>query len=331
MNILTLSEVPTFPPPAFVQKVLSLGFGTGPWTRKDFDARWGRSSANRFVDDGKKAGWLLSPYQNSFYVPGAQDLALMPWLPPPVRAELAIARGLAMAGLRFWCLSAWLSDAGLESGGPLFVIDLRGPAGEAPPARPRRGLPFPEALAVVPKMPPLRGPGITRSVQLPRGEPQRVPPSALALDVLAPEAAERGRKEAARLAERTLGADDARTLRFVVSLSVSDPAWALALATSLGIPRIEERLPELWRQAAEADTRRQLRKGMRRGNMGSLKQRALKWMGTFVQPAPNSAWSVGVGESARSYLFVPDALWREVAAGAFARRYQDIERLGASR
>src|SRR2546427_8953545 len=117
-------EVPIFPPRAVIDRVLELGFLSGAWRRQELADRWGDSVANKFIQDAKEFGWLVSPFANEFYVPPAQDLMVVCWLPQPQRQEFVISRTLAATRLRYWCLSSWMRELGLEFREPLFVTDL---------------------------------------------------------------------------------------------------------------------------------------------------------------------------------------------------------------
>ncbi|MCA1813940.1 MAG: hypothetical protein LC624_08310 [Halobacteriales archaeon] len=310
-------DIPSFPSSAFVEKVLDLGFGSGAWTRGDFEECWGKSAANKFVADGKRCGWLLSPYQNTFFIPAARDLAIMGWLPDVARAELGIGRALAASGLRSWCFSAWLSSVELGIGVPLFVSDLRDGAG----TRARR-VPFPDNMVVVSDMPPPGLPDVWRSALVSRGA-GRVSSAPGLL----------GRRPRATLPSRLEELDssapgvtaDPRSLSFIASPGVRDPAWVLALLISLGLPRIEERLSGITEMLVQADGGRSSGKPATKASRAAFKQRAARYAGAFGAPAPVTAWDERKRDA--SLLLLPPALWREVDSTAFSRRFSEVERL----
>src|SRR5438552_2110533 len=115
---------PEFPPPFVIERTRRLGFGTGPWSRETLVEAWGAPTADKYIADAKAAGWLVSPRRGVYHVPPAQDIMLVAWLPEPARSEFLIARTLAAANVRAWCLSAWCRDQGLALAEPVFVTDL---------------------------------------------------------------------------------------------------------------------------------------------------------------------------------------------------------------
>jgi len=323
-----VSRPPSFPPPALVAKVLELGPGSGPWSRSELAARWGESSANKFIAEAKDAGWVVAPVTNAFYVPPARDLMTVNWLTGIAKQEFVLARTLAAGGFRCWCLSSWARRVGIETDKPLFVTDLSTPPertstiqSKAPPpasiaernrhvAERIRTLPFLGNVILVPFLPQSRwigeeeiavvGPGVTTTTQSPSwilGSPAKQEPSS----------------------PSTRPGDEAR-LSYPLAPAPDDPAWILALLAALGLARFNEVLPALTKKEAldEPPLRRLVRI--------PLGERIRNWGGLFSPPEPNANWRTAFQSGRSQYLLVPEWLWKESASLSNARRFQDLSR-----
>lgn len=326
---------PSFPPPALVDKVLELGFGSGPWRRSDLAERWGDSSANKFIADAKGAGWLVSPLINTFYVPPARDLMIVNWLAGLARTEFLISRMLAAAGFRSWCLSAWARSIGVETDEAVFVTDLgpapsEGPRAVAPTAPPPkaivdrnrslarriRTLPFLDNVILAPFLPQSRRVGETINVALPAGLPKKLVAPNWILDDLP-------KKEGSPLS-RSFGSpeSDARRISYPLTPVVDDIAWILACIGALGLPRFNEMLPGLVKKEARREP------PPLRAVRTALTSRIRNWAGLFSPPEPNTDWRT-VFESGRTqYLLVPASMWALAASLSNARRFQDLAQTG---
>lgn len=323
-------DVPSFPPDSVVAKALDLGFGSGPWDRAELSARWSESSANKFISDAKSFGWLISPFQNEFYVPPARDLSVVGWLPGFERQEFIVSRTLAALGVRYWCLSAWARARGLVFPQPLFVTDLGSlptgiptpPPEVTPPPESRLKqavgrrasswgrLPYLDSLIIVPEVPQTsRFARPTRTV-LTRGFPQKTGVKTWIL--------EEDWKDAP---DPEVGV---RAIQYPLSPDVDDVAWVVALLFSLGLPRIDEVLEETLREALVEEPR--LKDRLRRRQKkppAPLGRRIEQWAGLLSPPRPNDAWRELVAPGP-PYLLVPPELAADIATGAWARRFADL-------
>jgi hypothetical protein len=332
------SSIPTFPPPAVAERVLELGFGSGPWTRADLSDRWGDSSANKFIDDAKKAGWMVAPLNNTFYVPPARDLMIVNWLTGLAREEFILSRMLTAAGFRSWCFSAWARSVGIETAEALFVTDLAALApATAGPNRPSKApppkdladrnralldqigtLPFLENVLLVPFLPQSGRRGEEVTFQLPVGVAKKIQTPNWVLDP-GPRAA-----YPARPIPVTTGAPemDARRITYPLTPILDDVSWALALLAALGLPRFNERFADLFRTEAQREPL------LARAVRTPFAVRLRNWAGLFSPPEPNTNWRT-VFQSARTqYLLVPDSLWRQAASLTNAQRFQSLAQLG---
>lgn len=285
--------------------------------RSELARRWGAANANKFIQEAKEFGWLVSPFRGIFYVPPMEDLLVVGSLSDPQRREFLLSRTLAAAGYRFWCLSAWASLRGVELPGPAIVTDLsRGkrdvsqqkaeetgvPSVRAITERNRKiadglsALPVEESLVLVPYVPRIGGPDV------------RVP-------VVVPAAP-------ARVAEYAwLGAGETanavRTVTIVMSPGVADSAWIAALLQAIGIPRLRGVLPRLLAED----------RGQVKGGAKAMLDRVRNRMGLFGPPEPNERWGSVLATGQYPYLLVPPALWKEVIDTSFSMRYQSVSEL----
>lgn len=343
------SPTPSFPTPFVTEKVYQLGYGTGPWPRDRFVELWGAPSADKFVRDAKETGWLVSPERGVYYVPPAVDLMTVSWLGPALRKEYQIARTLGSRELKFWCLSAWCREQGLDLGGPIFVTDLSRGTGStirepAPtpvrrdgkqhqvyrpaPLAERRGaarerakrtghLPFLDNLLIVPEMPTLHHP----------------PERKLFLAPVSPEAEDTAQMEQTLMGGVSsliaLGAglitkawsgmqlvedvlqyrEKARGIPYALGPDLHDHDWILALLAALGIARAEEL-------------------ALRLAKKGPVDQMKVKRdVALLGPPEPNSDWASTITEGPFPYLLVPPLLWRQMGADQAARRARTLDRL----
>lgn len=304
-----MDGAPTFPPPSVVERAMELGFGSGPWERGALDARWGEPTANRFISDAKKAGWLLAPYRNQFFVPSARDLMVVDWLSGILREEFVISRMLAVLGLRSWCFSAWARKQGLVFPEPLFVSDL---APEAPGEA--RSPAFLDNLLIVPEVPPTSAFRPLTQAVLPAGISQAVGRPVSATDDMQ--------------STMTPPGALARMIPYELSPEVDDPAWVLALAAALPIPRIAERMEQIVNAQLEEDRKRPTTaaKGPRRKPAEAFLRRWERWQGRLGAPEPNRAWQERLKGKAFSYLLVPPSVWQELSSAGMAVRFESLGR-----
>ena len=324
------SGIQEFPPGFVVERTLELGFGSGPWSRRDLERRWTPSTANKYIQDAKKAGWLLSPFAGEFYVPVAQDLTVIPWLPTDRRLELITARTLEAAGMRPWCLSAWLRERGVVLRSPLFVVDLSGPrdvAGAEPGpsgiqriasrirerATALRGLPCEESIVVVPSVP--LGPGAVIQMRVLLGSGVAGRPGA------APRSADVKSGESTGSGPTPRG--DPGRVSYPLGPGIADEAWIAALLIALGIPRLRELVRE-WTEAGKGA------KGSRQSIAGSatipFDRRVRNWSAMIGDPAPNAAWKEELTRGLFPFLLVPGWLWEEISRSRTAARDTEISR-----
>lgn len=328
--------VPEFPPPFVTDRVRSLGYGTGPWQREQLVERWGAPTADKFIGDAKAAGWLISPFRGIYYVPAAQDLTVVSWLPEPARSEFLVSRTLTAARIPSWCLSAWARERGLEMGQPVFVTDLgvrdasrRLPAGKASGRKALRetaravaqglpSVPFLESLVIVPLMPPASDSALVREVLVPedpsmetrRQNAQNIGKTAAALADLAFSSLLSQRPDPAGAMEGVNEERKQRGIRYAVGRGVDDAAWIVAVLASLGTPRIEELV------ATQMDKTRP-------PDGGSVQ----RWAGLIGPPQPSTAWKEAVAQGPFPYLLVPPFLWSEMGADQAARRFRMLDGL----
>lgn len=323
---------PSFPTAGVAAKALELGFGSGPWSRSELAGRWSDSTANKFINDAKSAGWLISPFRDEFYVLPARDLAVVGWLPAFEREEFVVSRMLATLGIRYWCLSEWARRRGLLFPQPLFVTDLAdlpdpdafpapmlSPPGETRLAQAvaRRAsswprLPFLEHLVIVPTVPQTsRWPRAVRAV-LPLGFPQKGELTAWALEA------------------SPSGTDDptseTRAIPYPLAPDVDDPAWTAALVFSLGLPRVDELLDRALQEAVAEEPRVRKRAARKGRKPPPLSRRFERWAGLLGPPAGNASWRERV-PGGSPYLLVPSSLAAGVASAARARRFEDLRQV----
>lgn len=334
-----MAPAPEFPAPFVIERTRTLGFGTGPWTREQLVERWGTPTADKFIGEAKAAGWLVTPYRGTYFVPAAQDLMVVSWLPEPARAEFLVSRTLASADLPFWCLSEWCRRNGLELGAPVFVTDLgaaEAAGGEGPrqlrdrkaardaarkAATTRLTLPFLDNLLIVPLMPGMevrKEPAVSlvpepAETVATRRTRQVATQGIIALIGLASYALT---KEAPvgldeTLQERGSMEKTARGIAFSVGPAVSDPSWTVALLAALGTPRIEELVSRLLREKKAPDL-----------------AKVQRWAGWFGPPQPVAGWKEAIQSGPFPFLLVPPALWSEMGADQAARRFRMLERVG---
>lgn len=328
---------PTFPQPYVTDRIRQLGYGSGPWRREQLDQLWGPSLASKITSEAKAAGWLVSPYRGTYFVPAAGDLTVVPWLPEPLRDEFLVSRTLASGEVPYWCLSAWCRRRGLELGFPLFVTDL-GILSRRSKALPddrkalrnvavERGaavssLPFLEALLIVPAMPP---PAKEMDVETflatqdPAAEKRRQGQKMMGEFVVGVGAliALAFKKDISPL-DRELKKWQqkelqARAIPYQLGPELGDEAWILGLLASLGTPRLEELVA---RAASKIST--------------DLRARIQRWAGLIGPPQPNDNWTKSISEGPFPFLLVPGAIWKEMGADQAARRYRILDRLGAT-
>jgi hypothetical protein len=333
--------VPDFPSPSVIQRIQGLGYGSGPWSRETL-VRWlGEANAEKFITEAKSKGWLISPYRGTFYVPAAQDLAVVSWLPEPARTEFLVSRTLVAADIPYWCLSAWCREEGLEFNQAVFVtdLDLRSSpvntndrkalwAEARKRAGSQRPLPFLENLVIVPRMPPPSDEVQVRVTLVPeveavplRRQKERMTGQAaegiaglvglgasLLMDKVPeklPDAMFSASGELESMERR------ARGVSYAVGPAISDRAWIIALLACLGTPRIEEMIERLLRDASQEE-----------------KDAVIRWAAWFGPPQPNAGWKEAIPKGPFPYLFVPPVLWAEMGADQAARRFRMLQRLG---
>lgn len=352
---------PEFPPPYIVERTRSLGFGTGPWRREQLVQLWDAPMADKYVGEAKAAGWLVSPSRGVYYVPPVQDLVLVSWLPEPARSEFLISRTLAAADLRYWCLSAWCRDRGLDLGAPVFVTDLaeaRSPGATAGidrralrddltrRAEDRLAVPFLDNLLVVPALPKMGPPRwrLARIAESPRVETRQRAPGRVGLAagglvgfVLTAANLEESSAESADLAAggfrawRKGAAGPAPASSADVREQRAQDNEARGVPYAVG-PEVED---DAWIVALlaslatgrieqiVADEARSLRPPRRAD--------VLRWAGLLGPPQPVSSWKETLTEGPFPFLLVPPQLWADMGADQAARRFQMLERLGGPR
>lgn len=359
-----ISTVPTFPPSSVVKRTNELGFGTGPWEKSELAKMWGENVASKFVAEARASGWLVSPFRGQFYVPAAQDLMTVGWLPNFERQEFIISRTLAACGVRSWCLSAWARGCGLEFPQPLFVTDLT-PRPENPissgkgflpasttiqasreisrqVAQRLSQIPFLDNVIVVPRLPQASPFGVASVTRL-----GVAPKKPVAEDVLF------------TLESDILGTPTrppelrAREISYILSAPISDDAWVVALLATLGLPRMAEIIPDLVRsavmreQAAKSKEPTDYFEGGRlvgyENRLSSAPPREPGYFesqdflrrlenkaGALGQPEPNDRWSQIVCSQQFAYLLVPPALWQEIQATKSSERFTWLDDLRES-
>lgn len=323
---------PEFPPPFVIERTRSLGFGTGPWSREQLVAAWNATTADKYISDAKAAGWLVSPSRAVYYVPAAQDVMLVAWLPEPIRTEFLISRTLAAANIRAWCLSAWCRDQGLALPDPVFVTDLtqvtdppratidrRALRTKAADLATRQGsIPFLDNLLIVPAMPVVSAP-VPRAVLVPespevmdrRQRETQMGQALLGLGALIALAVDKDvpefRTEFERLDQREA---NARGVPYAVDGAIEDVSWVTALLATIGTSRIEELVVKTLRPKMK-------------GKADAIQ----KWASLIGPPQPVSAWKVTLQEGPFPYLLVPPSLWAQMGADQAARRYRMLDQL----
>lgn len=334
------SRAPSFPPPTLVERALELGFGSGPWTRTELERRWGDSLANKFIQDGKDAGWIVSPFRDTFYVPPAQDLMVVGWLSGLARQEFIISRQLIAAGFRCWCLSSWARTQNLDFNQPLFVTDLA----PVPPIGPRkrdefetepppvaelkrrnrdraatlRRLPFLDDLIMVPELPQTSRLGSPTYTLLPRGIPSKIPSATWLTDESPLEASLPKLQMGAGRAQ--MAAVDSRRIRYSLTAPVDDPAWIAALLAALNLPRVWETLPRIAKRLQGLEQ-------MRERPTKDFFKRVQGWASIFGPPESNEGWSKVLANERYPYLLVPTKLWSEVSSTAASQRFEELLKL----
>ena len=342
------SRIPIFPPPAVAERVIELGFLSGPWTRQELSFKWGESVANRFIQDAKGYGWIVSPYPNEFYVPPANDLMVVGWLPQPQRREFIISRTLAATQLKYWSMSSWLRDRGLETSEPLFVTDLspvpsvssfrdrvqyRRPSQHeimernAETVRTLKRVPFLESLIIVPEIPQvsrLSVPVRTLLTNKPTSKPFR-------FDWLMEEGgvqAEQRKAMSLRAWQASIGGE----IRYMQSPGIDDIAWVIALLIALDLPRITEALPKIVQNEVSEEMNRSL--GTRPRALKSKKEietefldRVSNWGAFFGQAAPNDGWQRTLSAKVFPYMLMPLSVWSELTSGASSKGYEAVRNL----
>jgi hypothetical protein len=345
MSMYENEEIPAFPPRSIVGRILELGFLSGPWNRSELEGRWGPSTTNKFIQEAKEFGWLVSPFQNEFFVPSAQDLMVVGWLPRPQRQEFIISRTLAATGMRFWCLSAWMRTYELEFPEPLFVSDLAGAPrlgdrrkkrSTFPPAKEirernlsivkrLRRIPFLSNLVIVPELPQTGRFGFPAKVVLPRGVSQKP----LRWDWLVEDDSSENIED---MRIQRVTRSSGREIRFLLSARVDDPAWVIAFLIALGLPRIQEKLPRVLEREIQRQTFYRIQEIESNGAIRvrieeDLLKRIRNWGAFLGQPAPNDSWQRVLSEGLFPYLLVPWALWNELASFSASWRLQSVHNL----
>jgi len=324
--------LPSFPTPAVRNRVLELGFGSGLWTRADLEAKWGVSTANKFIDEAKAYGWLVSPFRNQFWVPTASDLMVVPWLSPRLRDEFILSRALAASGIKFWSLSAWARSEGLLFAQPLFVTDLsrrdepyagRKPIPDLEKDVRRRAeivskIPFLDRLIIVPELGKLgRMNGTFTTIG--KGRPEIVPPFTF-MD--AEEGTDRG-GEPAKDAEVTRPT----MIRYSLAPTLEDPAWLIAFLIALDLPRTNIVVRKIAQEAIEKDAR----KGKKQRREEDVLVEARRLSGRFGPALPNEDWKTLLRVAEFPFFLVPPDIWQEVASGTAARRFELTGNIGGKR
>lgn len=336
--------LPEFPSPSVIQRIQGLGYGSGPWQRETLVQWLGEANAEKFITEAKAKGWLIAPYRGTFFVPTAQDLAIVSWLPEPARSEFLISRTLTAAEVPYWCLSAWCREEGLELNQAVFVTDLGmrdTPAASTTDrkalwvearkkAQSAKPLPFLDNLLIVPRLPPASSEPQVRTTLVPeveavslrRQKEQMMGQAAVGLvGLLALGGAwllDRGLPErlpsAFSSAMKEMGEFEkqARGIPYAVGPGISDRSWIIALLTCLGTPRIEELVGRLMR-----DTRAEEKKNV------------VTWATWFGPPQPNAGWTDAIHKGPYPFLFVPPVLWSEMGADQAARRFRLLRQMGA--
>jgi len=326
---------PSFPPPFLVDRVRELGYGTGPWIREQLVQRWGAPMADKFILEGKAEGWIVSPNRGTYFVPSAQDLMVVGWLPEPDRDEFLTSRYLFARGVRFWCVSAWTRERGLELGGPLFVTDLRarGTKEDASPAGTDRkrlqaelvarsavvsSLPFLESVVIVPRLPAQTDRPQAQVALMPedvKASARRVNQEVIAGVIgMILEAATKQSPAQTELKALLDGGKRARAIPYTLGPDVDDSAWVVAFLASLGIPRVEEFLAQL----------------LRRKDFTVNKDTVQRWASLIGPPQPNENWPDVIRQGPFPFLLVPKMLWSAMGADQASRRYRILDRLGAA-
>lgn len=326
---------PEFPPPFVVERTRALGFGTGPWAREQLVEAWGAPTADKYIAEAKSAGWLVSPSRGVYHVPIARDVMVVSWLTEPARSEFLVARALAAADVRAWCLSAWLRDRGLMLPEPVFVTDLtpldakprapfdrRALKSAAEVAAKRTSPPFLENLLIVPLL-PASGPPAFRVELVPEA------PEALQRRRMETTLAQLGlgiggllayaideewpREVSSELAKVRAREADSRGIPYAVDGALADLAWVAALLASLGTARVEEFVE------------RRLR-----ASLNGRRDEIQRWASLIGPPQPSSSWRETLANGPFPFLLAPPSLWSDMGADQAARRFRMLDRLAGS-
>lgn len=322
-------DLPSFPTPAVRNRVLELGFGSGLWSRADFVEKWGSSVANKFIDEAKTYGWLVSPFRGEFWVPTAADLMVVPWLAPRLREEFVLSRALTASGLKFWCLSNWARSEGLLFPQPIFVTDLtprdeaydgRRPLEELKDQVRRRAdlvskIPFLDRLIIVPELGKLGRPKNTFTT-IGKARPRQLPSFSLMETY---EDIDRTGEDA-KSGERTLPT----MIRYPLAPTLEDPAWLVAFLIALDLPRTHEIMQKVVQGAVEKSARKG--KGFRREQDVLIEAQRLA--GRFGPPLPNEDWRTLLKVAEFPFFLLPPDLWQEVTSTTSKRRYDLTRRIG---
>ena len=341
-------ETPIFPPPAVVERAIELGFLSGPWTRHELSSKWSESVANRFIQDAKEYGWIVSPFPNEFYVPPAKDLMVVGWLPQPQRHEFIISRTLAATQLKYWCLSSWLRNRGLETAEPLFVTDLspvssvstikesvpyRKPSQleiierNAEIANALKRVPFLDNLIIVPEIPQVSRfsvPVRTVLTKRPTSKPFR-------FDWLLEEGGypeEPQEIMSKRAWQDSIGGE----IRYMQSPGIADRSWIVALLIAINLPRITEKMPGILKREIDRERHRILTAQPNAVRaLDELESEFLdnvsNWSAFFGQIAPNDSWENTLKKKAFPYLLVPWSVSSELASEAPSKGYETLRNL----
>ncbi len=341
-------KIPIFPPPAVVDRVTELGFLSGPWTRQELSLKWGESVANRFIQDAKEYGWLVSPFLNEFYVPPAKDLMVVGWLPQPQRQEFIISRTLAATRLKYWCFSSWLRDRGLETAEPLFLTDLstvspvssfaergqyRKPSQleilerNSRIVRTLKRVPFLENIAIVPEIPQFSRLSARSSISL-MNKPTSKP---YGFDWLPEESAcqeQQPKTVNLRARQALIGGE----ISYVQSPRIEDRSWVIAFLIALNLPRITEAIPKILQREVSGEKDR-LMNG-RPSSFRSGKEvetvfldNVSNWGAFFGQAVPNDGWQKTLNMKVFPYMLMPWSVWSELASGAPSRGFEAVRNL----
>lgn len=325
-------DLPSFPTPAVRNRVLELGFGSGLWSRADLEAKWGASVANKFIDEAKSYGWLVSPFRGEFWVPTAADLMVVPWLSPQLREEFVLSRALTASGIKFWSFSRWARSEGLLFAQPLFVTDLSRRdepyAGRRPLDKLKenvhrraeivRKIPFLDRLIIVPELGKL-GSTKNTSTTINKGRPKQLPSFTI---MEADEDPDRG-DEPARPSEATLPT----IIRYPLTPTLEDPAWLIAFLIALDLPRTNAVLRKVAQEAAETEGG----KKKKRRNEEDVIAEARRLSGRFGPPLPNEDWRTLLKVAEFPFFLVPPDIWQEIAATTSSRRFDLAGALGGKR